>query len=81
MDISIKMYDYLGIKYNKNYHSIEKNIRYALKTCFDDGKTGEKRYNIFGYCYKGDAISNLSFIYNIVPEIRYNLNNKKLTYK
>ena len=81
MDISTKMYDYLAIKYNKKYHSIEKNIRYALKDCFDDGKSYEARYRIFGYCYKGDVISNLSFIYNVVPEIKYNLNNKKLTYK
>lgn len=81
MNVSIKMYDFLAYKYNKSFNSVEKNIRYALKTCFDDGKTDEKRYQVFGYCYKGDAISNLSFIYNIVPEIRFNLNNKKLTYK
>lgn len=81
MDISTKMYDFLSNKYNKRYHSIEKDIRYALKACFDDGKSYEARYRIFGYCYKGDVISNLSFIYNVVPEIKYNLNNKKLTYK
>ena len=83
MDISIKMYNYLSIKYNKPYYCIEKNIRYAIKSSLNKKGNDDIKNRLFGYIidYDNGTISNLSFIYDIIPEIKYNLYKKELVIK
>ncbi len=83
MKINIKMYDYLSMKYKIPHYCIEKNIRYALKVCFDNANNTDIKDKLFGYCCNPDTgvISNLSFIYNIIPEIKYNIYKKELVLK
>ena len=83
MDINIKLYCYLSIKYKKSYYCIEKNIRYAIKSSFNKKGNDELKNRLFGYIvdYDNGTISNLSFIYDIIPEIKYNLYKKELVLK
>lgn len=71
-----KLYKELSIKFNKNYKSIEKCLRYSITICWDN-MDYDDRENLFGYSinYNKDKPTTKQFIYTITNYLKNNLIN------
>ena len=79
-EIDTNLYYLTSNYYNVSMDNVNKDVSYAIETCFDKGENYELKERIFGYTSKKDSgtIKNLTFIYSIYVYILYCLPDDEL---